>query len=92
MALRELQLSKEAAASSEEAAPLAPDLPPPLLLQEGQDLPADPDATSADPALEPAMPQADALVPGINQQPGTLPKGAPPPPPLLPPLTPPPLP
>ena len=92
MALRELQLSEEAAASSEEAAPLAPDLPPPLLLQEGQDLPADPDATSADTALEPAMPQADALVPGINQQPGTLPKGAPPPPPLLPPLTPPPLP
>jgi hypothetical protein len=92
MALRELQLSEEAAASSEEAAPLAPDLPPPLLLQEGQDLPADPDATSADPALVPAMPQADALDPGVNQQPATMPKGAPPPPPLLPPLTPPPLP
>ena len=92
MALRELQLSAEAAASSEEAAPLAPDLPPPLLLQEGQDLPANPDATSADPGLEPAPPQADALVPGINQQPGTMPKGAAPPPPLLPPLTPPPLP
>jgi len=92
MALRELQLSEEAAASSEEAAPLAPDLPPPLLLQEGQDLPANPDATSADPGLEPALPQADALVPGINQQPGTMPKGAPPPPPVLPPLTPPPLP
>jgi hypothetical protein len=91
MALRELQLSEEAAASSEEAAPLAPDLPPPLLLQEGQDLPANPDATSADPGLEPAPPQADALVPGINQQPGTMPKGAAPPP-LLPPLTPPPLP
>lgn len=90
MALRELQLSEEAAASSEEAAPLAPDLPPPLLLQEGQDLPANPDATSADPGLEPALPQGDALVPGINQQPGSMPKGAPPPPPVLPPLTPPP--
>jgi hypothetical protein len=54
------------------------------------ELPADPEATTADPALVPEQPQADALNPAVNQQPGTLPQGAPPPPPLLPPVQPPP--
>ena len=89
MALRLLQDS-EAAATSEDTAPLAPDLPSPLLLQDGMELPADPEATMADPGLGPDQPQADALNPAVNQQPGTLPQGAPPPPPLLPPVQPPP--
>ncbi len=89
MALR-LRDNDAESINPEDTAPLAPDLPPPLLLQEGQDLPADPDATSADPALGPALPQADALNPGVNQPPGAMPLGAPPPPPLLPPLAPPP--
>jgi hypothetical protein len=89
MALRLLQDS-EAAATSEDTAPLAPDLPSPLLLQDGMELPADPEATMADPGLVPDQPQADALNPAVNQQPGTLPQGAPPPPPLLPPVQPPP--
>jgi hypothetical protein len=89
MALR-LRDNDAESINPEDTAPLAPDLPPPLLLQEGQDLPADPDATSADPALVPALPQADALNPGVNQPPGAMPQGAPPPPPLLPPLAPPP--
>lgn len=89
MALRLLQDS-EAAATSEDTAQLAPDLPSPLLLQDGMELPADPEATMADPGLGPDQPQADALNPAVNQQPGTLPQGAPPPPPLLPPVQPPP--
>jgi hypothetical protein len=89
MALRLLQDS-EAAATSEDTAPLAPDLPPPLMLREGMELPDDPEATTADPGLVPEEPQADALNPGVNQPPGALPQGAPPPPPLLPPVQPPP--
>ena len=92
MALR-LQENDPEAITREDTAPLAPDLPPPLVLQDGQDLPADPEATSADPALVPAQPMADALNPGVSQPPGAMPQGAPPPPPLLPPLAPlPPLP
>ena len=86
MALRELQLSEEASANGEAVAPLAPDLPPPLLLQEGQDLPADPEATNADPGLVAPAPQADDLDPGANQQPGATLKLTPPPPPFLPPV------
>ena len=89
MALR-LQENNPEPLSPDAGAPLAPDLPPPLLLQDGQELPADPDATTADPALVPAQPQADALNPGVNQPPGAIPQGAPPPPPLRPPLMPPP--
>ena len=89
MALRLLQ-DNEAAATSEDTAPLAPDLPSPLLLQDGMELPADPDASMADPGLVPDQPQADALNPAVNQQPGAVPQGAPPPPPLLPPVQPPP--
>ena len=89
MALR-LQENNPETINPDDSAPLAPDLPPPLLLQDGQELPADPDATTADPALVPAQPQADALNPGVNQPPGAMPQGAPPPPPLLPPLMPPP--
>ena len=89
MALRQLQEREEGAASSENTPPLAPDLPPPLLLQDGQALPADPDATSADPGLVLAQPEADAVNPGVSQPPGAMPQGAAPPPPLLPPLLPP---
>ena len=86
MALRELQQSEEAAMSSEDMAPLAPDLPPPLLLQDGQELPANPDATSADPGLVPAEAEADALAPEQTQalEQGLVPLNAPPPPPPLP--------
>jgi len=85
MALRQLQQSEESAAGREETPPLAPDLPPPLLLQDGQELPADPDATSADPGLVVPEPQADAVNPSVSQPPGAMPQGAAPPPPLLPP-------
>ena len=86
MALRELQQSEEAAMSSEDMAPLAPDLPPPLLLQDGQELPANPDATSADPGLVPAEAEADAVAPEQRQalEQGLVPLNAPPPPPPLP--------
>ena len=86
MALRQLHESEEAAITSEDEAPLAPDLPPPLLLQEGQELPADPEATSADPGLVMPLEQNDAVSPAASQPPGTMPQGAatPPPPPPLP--------
>ena len=48
MALRELQRSDDNGGRSAEATPLAPDLPPPLLLQEGETLPLDPEATRAE--------------------------------------------
>ena len=56
MALRELQEDQHNSPSDALTAPLAPDLPPPLLLQDGQQLPADPDATRAGPARGPAWP------------------------------------
>ena len=92
MALRELQRSEESLERRELPVPLAPDLPPPLLLQEGQALPADPEATTADPGLIPAQPQADGLNPAVAEPPGSVPVGAPPPPPMVPPSAPPPLP
>ena len=87
MALRELQQSGEDSVSSEEATPLAPDLPPPLLLQEGQLLPSDPEATAADPQAEPVLPdgERDALAPVEVDSASGAPIGAPPPPPLPPP-------
>ena len=87
MALRELQQSGDDSVRSEEATPLAPDLPPPLLLQEGQQLPADPEATSAEPQAEPVIPgaEADALDPVEADSASGMPIGAPPPPPLPPP-------
>ena len=89
MALRELQESEADAASDQETAPLAPDLPAPLLLQEGEELPADPQFEELEP--QPAVPQADAVAPVEAQPPGRQPLGAPPPPPLLPPSAPPPV-
>ena len=87
MALRELQQSGDDSVHSEEATPLAPDLPPPLLLQEGQQLPADPEATAADPQAEPVIPggSSDALAPVEADSASGTPIGAPPPPPLPPP-------
>ena len=70
LALRELQ-QNDAASPVEDLLPLAPDLPPPLLLQEGQELPSDPDVDIAAPGLGS----------GINDASGT---GAPSPPPLPP--------
>jgi len=87
MALRELQQSGEDSVRSEEATPLAPDLPPPLLLQEGQQLPSDPEATAADPQAEPVLPgsETDAMAPVEVDSATGAPIGAPPPPPLPPP-------
>jgi hypothetical protein len=86
MALRELQLQQQNSPSDALTAPLAPDLPPPLLLQEGQQLPADPEATQAEPAPLPALPvppeAAASGEPAAAQRP---PAGAPPAPPQLPP-------
>jgi hypothetical protein len=85
MALRALQESEQNGLSSEEKPPLAPDLPPPLLLLDGQDLPANPEATSAGPSLAAPTPQADAVSPATVQPPGLMPQGAAPPaPPPLP--------
>jgi len=85
MALRALQESEQNGLSGEEKPPLAPDLPPPLLLLDGQDLPANPEATSADPSLAAPTPQADAVSPATAQPPGSMPQGAAPPaPPPLP--------
>jgi len=63
---------------------VAPDLPPPLLLQDGQQLPSDPDATLAEPAPLPAIPAIEASGPGELAPPGRPPMGGPPPPPQLP--------
>jgi len=85
MALRALQESEQNGLSGKEKPPLAPDLPPPLLLLDGQDLPANPEATSADPSLAAPTPQADAVSPATAQPPGSMPQGAAPPaPPPLP--------
>ena len=90
MALRELQQSGDDSVRSEEATPLAPDLPPPLLLQEGQQLPSDPEATTADPQVEPPTPggEPDATAPVQTDSTSGSPTGAPPPPPLPPPAGP----
>ncbi|MFM7312360.1 MAG: hypothetical protein ACKO0M_04200, partial [Cyanobium sp.] len=87
MALRELQQSGADSDRGEEASPLAPDLPPPLLLQEGQQLPADPEATAADPLNEPPQPgvEGEAVAPVEVDSASGAPIGAPPPPPLPPP-------
>jgi len=87
MALRELQRSEDHGVSSEEAIPLVPDLPPPLVLQEGQDLPADPEAIQAEPSQEGVEPQAEqSVVPAQEHGNGNggIPV-VPPPPPLPPP-------
>ncbi|MFZ9166943.1 hypothetical protein [Vulcanococcus sp.] len=70
LALRELQ-ETDGASPSEELLPLAPDLPPPLQLNEGQELPLDPDLELTSPVLGNSSPEDG----------GT----AAPPPPLLPP-------
>jgi hypothetical protein len=87
MALRELQRSEDHGVASEEAIPLVPDLPPPLVLQEGQDLPADPEAIQAEPSQEGVAPQAEqSVVPAQEHGNGNggIPV-VPPPPPLPPP-------
>ena len=96
IALRALQQQGDGASSSAAAAPLAPDLPPPLLLQKGQELPADPNApmpapAEANTAASPAAPEVDSAS-GAAMAPAGAP--APPvlPPPQLPPTQPPPLP
>jgi hypothetical protein len=85
MALRELQEQLQNSPTDPLSAPLAPDLPPPLLLQEGQQLPADPDATLAEPAPLPALPGAEAGAIGDPNPAPRQPAGGPPPPPQLPP-------
>ena len=86
IALRELQLSG-GSAGSRQATPLAPDLPPPLLLQQGQTLPADPQASGVTPPLEavnPAMGSNAITAPDADRANGAH-GGAPQPPPLPPP-------
>ena len=87
MALRELQRSDDTGSRSEEAAPLEPDLPPPLLLQEGQNLPADPEAIQAEPVPnqgQPEVPEPVGEAPVEMDSASGAPL-APPPPPLPPP-------
>ncbi|WP_411871222.1 hypothetical protein [Vulcanococcus limneticus] len=95
MALRELQNQGEDRSPVE--APLAPDLPPPLLLQEGQSLPQDPEAVTPEPGpgAQPGSSEVAPEPPGAGQAPAPdsasgapgTPAGAPlkPPAPLLPP-------
>jgi hypothetical protein len=87
IALRELQQSGASSMGSSQATPLAPDLPPPLLLQQGQELPADPEASSVAPPLEGASPAIGSnaiTAPEVDSASGAA-GGAPPPPPLPPP-------
>ena len=88
MALRELQRSEDRSVSSDDAIPLAPDLPPPLVLQEGENLPEDPEAVSGEArppdAVQPPG-EADATAPDQVDSATGAPVGGPPPPPLLPP-------
>ena len=90
MALRELQRSgDDSAAGAAEALPLAPDLPPPLLLQEGENLPADPEGGtgSSEPGALPPLegdPNSPVEVDSATGAPLT-----PPPAPALPPPEPP---
>ncbi len=99
MALRQLQQQEQGEPRSRPEAPLAPDLPPPLLLQEGQSLPEDPEALA--PAPDAAAPgPEDAVAPPLAPG-GPTPEPPPdsasgavappmaPPPPLLPPPEPP---
>jgi hypothetical protein len=89
MALREVQQSEGDQSSPEQTLPLEPDLTPPLLLQEGESLPANPEATSADPAPVPASVEPAAVTPSeVDSASGETPQQQPlqqPPPPLLPP-------
>jgi len=79
MALRQLQESAASSRDSLKESPLAPDLPPPLLLQQGQNLPANPEATTASPALVPAAPAGDAVSPSeVDSATGAAPSQAPP--------------
>ena len=88
MALRELQESGANSPRSDEATPLAPDLPPPLLLQEGQELPQDPEAIDAENGKAPAPLPDERETMGASDPAGVIPAapGAPPAPPLPPPL------
>jgi hypothetical protein len=76
LALRELQESAANSTLENELTPEAPDLPPPLVLLDGQPLPQEPEFLNGD---------ADALAPAEAMPPGDFPLGAPTPPPLLPP-------
>ncbi len=88
MALRELQESGANSLGADEAMPLVPDLPPPLLLQDGQELPDDPEAITADDGVEGLdQPLAGEIPESREQNEPTLAEpGAPPAPPLPPPL------
>lgn len=90
MALRELQRSDDRGGPSEEATPLVPDLPP-LVLQEGENLPADPEAITAEQQDREGkpLPTEQGLIaePPQDSSLGSGGDGLPvaPPPPLLPP-------
>ncbi len=89
MALRELQ--QQGADRSPVEAPLAPDLPPPLVLQEGESLPEDPEAVTPEPGAQPGSGEPGAETPEAGQDPApdrgsgapgaTAPSGASPMPP-----------
>jgi len=70
LALRELQ-EKDAASKAGELVPLAPDLPPPLVLEDGQELPRDAEMDIGTPGLDAGVSDSEGL-------------GAPTPPPLPP--------
>jgi hypothetical protein len=91
MALRELQRSDTNGGRSEEATPLAPDLPPPLLLQEGETLPVDPEAVQAEqvPPTDQPIPAPEAVTtPPQTDADAGRPAVVVPPPPVLPPPAP----
>ena len=75
LALRELQENAANSQLDNELTPDAPDLPPPLVLLDGQSLPPSPEFVDGD---------FDALSPAEATPPGESPLGAPPPPPLMP--------
>ena len=88
MALRELQRSDTNGGRSDEATPLAPDLPPPLLLQEGETLPVDPEAVQAEqvPPTDQPIPAPEAVTtPPPTDADAGRPAVVVPPPPVLPP-------
>ena len=76
LALRELQENAANSQLDNELTPDAPDLPPPLVLLDGQSLPPSHEFVDGD---------FDALSPAEATPPGESPLGAPPPPPMLPP-------
>lgn len=90
MALRDRQQKESpgVAAPAAQETPLPPDLPPPLLLQPGQSLPQDPEATGTEPLQAPAAgsgptpPPADS---SPTERPNALQTPQAPPPPVLPP-------